>query len=275
MTILEHSYAPEVESRSTQYAHPGKRPQINLFIFSNVDLLDMSINKPLSWPMDYFSPAGGEVMSDPFLPLTPDRKSKHISSIYPQIHAFLVLYTTSSIGSVEETINVFDMDFGAAIDSTNSFPELEHSSHESRHIHFQVSESASSSRLYSSMPVRRPSRRSPVRTLSPHSETGFYSDHRRKFLCLLPGCERRFTSQYTLKVHMEAHKPKPKVSYPCTHGCSERFSRQHDRLRHEVAKHGKVCEFSCEACGRFFSSSKTLGNHKCPLAQEGTRWVNS
>lgn len=98
---------------------------------------------------------------------------------------------------------------------------------------------------------------------------------RRRFPCLILGCARRFTSQYTLKVHMEAHKPKPRSSFPCTHGCSERFSRQHDRLRHEVSKHGKVCEHSCDECGRFFSSKKTLGNHKCPVAQGNTRWVNS
>ncbi|PPQ67618.1 hypothetical protein CVT26_006828 [Gymnopilus dilepis] len=98
---------------------------------------------------------------------------------------------------------------------------------------------------------------------------------RRRFPCVIIGCERRFTSQYTLKVHMEAHKPKPRSSFPCTMGCSERFSRQHDRLRHEVAKHGKVCEFLCDECGRFFSTQKTLGNHKCPVAQGGTRWVHN
>lgn len=100
-------------------------------------------------------------------------------------------------------------------------------------------------------------------------------DQRRRFPCSIPGCSRRFTSQYTLKVHLEAHKPKPRSSFPCTLGCSERFSRQHDRLRHEVAKHGKICEWLCDDCGRFFSTKKTLGNHKCPVAPGGTRWVNN
>lgn len=117
---------------------------------------------------------------------------------------------------------------------------------------------------------------SPSREASPsRQEVVDPQAHRRRFPCIIIGCERRFTSQYTLKVHMEAHKPKPRASFPCTLGCSERFSRQHDRLRHEVAKHGKVCEFLCDECGRFFSSSKTLGNHKCPVAQGNTRWVNS
>ncbi|KAJ3863916.1 hypothetical protein EV359DRAFT_42114 [Lentinula novae-zelandiae] len=140
------------------------------------------------------------------------------------------------------------------------------------------SDSASSSPTLDSWAPIRPARPAPtIRTPSPPSDSGSssHSDHRRRFPCLLAGCSRRFTSQYTLKVHMEAHKPKPKVSFLCTLGCSERFSRQHDRLRHEVAKHGKICEFSCDDCGRFFSSGKTLGNHRCPVAQGSTRWVHS
>ncbi|KAF8346462.1 hypothetical protein F5887DRAFT_111298 [Amanita rubescens] len=113
------------------------------------------------------------------------------------------------------------------------------------------------------------------REQSPAQSESDPADARRRFPCLIEGCARRFTSQYTLRVHMEAHKPKAKPSFPCQLGCSERFSRQHDRLRHEVSKHGKICEFLCEDCGRFFSSRKTLGNHKCPVAHGTTRWMNS
>lgn len=113
------------------------------------------------------------------------------------------------------------------------------------------------------------------REQSPAQSENDSSDTRRKYPCLIEGCARRFTSQYTLRVHVEAHKPKPKQSFPCQLGCSERFSRQHDRLRHEVSKHGKICEFLCDDCGRFFSSRKTLGNHKCPVAYGTTRWMNS
>jgi hypothetical protein len=100
---------------------------------------------------------------------------------------------------------------------------------------------------------------------------------RRRFPCPIPDCNRRFTSQYTLKVHVKAHRPKPRPCFPCTLGCNEQFSRQHDRLRHEVAKHRKVCEWSCGECGRFFSSSKTLGNHKCKLAtgKNNMRWMGA
>lgn len=97
---------------------------------------------------------------------------------------------------------------------------------------------------------------------------------RRPFFCSQPGCSRRCTSQYTLSLHLKSHEPKIKTTYLCT-GCSETFSRQHDRLRHEVAKHGKICEYLCDQCGRFFSSQRTLGNHKCPAAKGFSRWVSA
>ncbi|KDR65980.1 hypothetical protein GALMADRAFT_259903 [Galerina marginata CBS 339.88] len=85
----------------------------------------------------------------------------------------------------------------------------------------------------------------------------------RRFSCVIAGCERRCVSRYHLGVHIKAHNTKPKRSLPCTMGCSETFSRLHDRLRHEVGQHGKVCEFTCYECGRFFSMQTTLNSHKC------------
>ena len=171
--------------------------------------------------------------------------------------------------------NPFDFDFATAL--PHEFPSTSMLSPD----HLRTSPSPGPSSLKSSSPTPSCSsldptdiKTSPSRDSSPipiRNET----DHRRRFPCLIIGCERRFTSQYTLKVHMEAHKPKPRSSFPCTLGCAEKFSRQHDRLRHEVAKHGKICEFSCEECGRFFSTRKTLSNHKCPLAHGGTRWVTN
>ncbi|KAJ3789622.1 hypothetical protein GGU10DRAFT_431554 [Lentinula aff. detonsa] len=203
-----------------------------------------------SWPVEYFvAPSGSDFISESFGSPSPSDSST------PDL-----MYSVSSL--MDDTPNVFDMHFGAAIGSNPCHPSR-----------YSYSDSGSLSPMSDSS--TRSSRQSPIRTPSPLSDSSSRLDHRRRFPCLLPGCSRRFTSQYTLKVHMEAHKPKPKVSFPCTLGCTERFSRQHDRLRHEVAKHGKVCEFSCEDCGRFFSSGKTLGNHRCPVAQGSTRWVNN
>ncbi|KAI5896429.1 uncharacterized protein SCHCODRAFT_02532312 [Schizophyllum commune H4-8] len=55
-------------------------------------------------------------------------------------------------------------------------------------------------------------------------------------------------------------KPALKCHYP---GCDAHFSRQHDRMRHEVNKHGHKCEFTCDTCRRFFSNASTLERHRC------------
>ncbi|KAJ6550660.1 hypothetical protein DFH09DRAFT_832199, partial [Mycena vulgaris] len=55
----------------------------------------------------------------------------------------------------------------------------------------------------------------------------------------------------------------PKEFFPCTMGCTMRFSRKHDRMWHEITQHGRVCEWDCAARVRGFSSKRTLKNHKC------------
>jgi len=130
-------------------------------------------------------------------------------------------------------------------------------------------------------PLNSSSSRSPANhtsdnTLSRCREPPREDNEGKCFPCSIPGCTRRFKSQHTLKSHMEAHTHKPKrpTLFICTHGCSEQFTRQHDRLRHEVSKHGKVCDWRCEDCNRFFSTQKTLAHHKCPMMAGKTRWVN-
>lgn len=82
--------------------------------------------------------------------------------------------------------------------------------------------------------------------------------------CPHPTCTRVFRSEYTCRVHSGVHIPKPRKIIPCTQpGCRETFTRQHDRLRHEVTQHDKICEFSCTICHRFFSSAPMLEKHKC------------
>ncbi|KAI5889568.1 uncharacterized protein SCHCODRAFT_02703923 [Schizophyllum commune H4-8] len=59
-------------------------------------------------------------------------------------------------------------------------------------------------------------------------------------------------------------------SFPCTMGCGEEFSRQHDRFRHEVLKHERSCRWVCDTCHRFFGSQKNLERHVCNTK---SRWV--
>ncbi|KAJ7627339.1 hypothetical protein FB45DRAFT_1082609 [Roridomyces roridus] len=65
--------------------------------------------------------------------------------------------------------------------------------------------------------------------------------------------------------------PKPRGRrhhrFPCTMGCLMFFSRKHDRLRHEVAQHGRLCDWECASCQGFFSSQATFKKHRCkPVA---------
>ena len=93
----------------------------------------------------------------------------------------------------------------------------------------------------------------------------------RRVACLHPGCDRQFVSAHTRRIHMRTHEPKARQYFPCTMGCTEAFSRQHDRMRHEVTKHGRECKWACKQCRRFFSFEKTLKNHKCS-GQSISRW---
>ncbi|KAK0447451.1 uncharacterized protein EV420DRAFT_876019 [Desarmillaria tabescens] len=180
----------------------------------------------------------------------------------------------SSPALSDDCQNVFDLQFGHSINSASTESISQNMSYSSlpqdrsRHQGISSHFPSGSHEVIQHVPLKKP--------VSSSSRANDSDDaaQRRRYPCLVAGCGRRFTSQYTLKVHTEAHKPKPRVSFPCTLGCNEWFSRQHDRLRHEVAKHNKICEFSCDVCGRFFSTAKTLGNHRCPLAQGETRWVH-
>ncbi|KAJ6498244.1 hypothetical protein DFH09DRAFT_1336696 [Mycena vulgaris] len=120
----------------------------------------------------------------------------------------------------------------------------------------------------------------PATTPSASSESSFSASpaagsrgSRSNLRCPEPGCARRFTRKYTLAKHVKAHEPKTQKFFPCTMSCSIRFSRRHDRLRHEVTQHRRVCEWGCSACLGFFSSESTLKKHKCRNTG-GTRWVS-
>ena len=71
----------------------------------------------------------------------------------------------------------------------------------------------------------------------------------------------------------KTHAAKSRKTFSCTMGCSESFTRHHDRLRHEVSQHGKQCDFACTRCDRFFSSQRMLDRHTCWSARIGPwRW---
>ncbi|TRM66626.1 hypothetical protein BD626DRAFT_581519 [Schizophyllum amplum] len=98
----------------------------------------------------------------------------------------------------------------------------------------------------------------------------------KPYACPIPSCTKRCKTQHTLSVHLRAHsKPKQRPEFPCSvPGCHLHFSRRHDRLRHEVAKHNKTTDVHrCRECGHVFSFKKTLGNHRCSAGAGKTKWV--
>lgn len=261
------SYDPVPQCNPTSLPPPHLICEDN---YSYDDTLDSNL---CSWSYDGASSSSTTFPSRPEARLIPNSLSPSPSISIISSSPRSEQSALSSPPALNEFSNVFDFDFGTSL--PNEYPTT--SSWASIHPGSPAATSATScspSPSHSSLDAAD-AKSATSRDSSPTQSESDPHHQRRRFPCLILGCARRFTSQYTLKVHMEAHKPKPRVSFPCTLGCSERFSRQHDRLRHEVAKHGKVCEFSCEDCGRFFSTKKTLGNHKCPVAQGGTRWVTS
>ncbi|KAJ7077614.1 hypothetical protein C8R44DRAFT_896213 [Mycena epipterygia] len=110
-------------------------------------------------------------------------------------------------------------------------------------------------------PAPSPSNSSPCDP-GPSSQTP--SDPSRPFKCLHADCPLWFKRLYTRRVHMNTHLPGAGRDrhFPCTFaGCSMKFSRKHDRLRHEVGNHGMGTEWKCAPCNKFFSSQTTLERH--------------
>lgn len=84
-------------------------------------------------------------------------------------------------------------------------------------------------------------------------------EQRKPFVCLYPGCTKRYLKLSHLQMHIRKHTgEKP---YVCDHeGCGKRFSRS-DQLRRHSRKHTGVRPFSCEVCDRKFSRSDHLKTH--------------
>jgi hypothetical protein len=63
----------------------------------------------------------------------------------------------------------------------------------------------------------------------------------------------------------DGSKTRTKKQHMHCSDCEETFTRRHDLLRHEVRLHGKVCDWVCERCEKFFSSAARLKRHECSI----------
>nr|QSX72215.1 Wilms tumor protein-like [Halisarca dujardinii] len=90
-------------------------------------------------------------------------------------------------------------------------------------------------------------------------EAKLHEERRKPFVCLYPGCTKRYMKLSHLQMHIRKHTgEKP---YACeVEGCGKRFSRS-DQLRRHSRKHTGVRPFECEVCKRRFSRSDHLKTH--------------
>lgn len=102
-------------------------------------------------------------------------------------------------------------------------------------------------------------RQQPPQLISAQAVMSKTEEQRKPFVCLYPGCTKRYLKLSHLQMHIRKHTgEKP---YVCDHeGCGKRFSRS-DQLRRHSRKHTGVRPFQCEVCERKFSRSDHLKTH--------------
>ncbi|KAF2721580.1 hypothetical protein K431DRAFT_284727 [Polychaeton citri CBS 116435] len=90
--------------------------------------------------------------------------------------------------------------------------------------------------------------------------------------CSCDKCGKLFQRSYNLKAHMETHDPHRSQPHVCQYaGCSKRFVRRTDLLRHEQSVHVKAKNYSCPLCDSSFARKDTLRRHVddgCPRRPE-------
>lgn len=109
------------------------------------------------------------------------------------------------------------------------------------------------------MPPNTVAAHGPFIAPSVSSVTPKTDEQRKPFVCLYPGCTKRYLKLSHLQMHIRKHTgEKP---YICDHeGCGKRFSRS-DQLRRHSRKHTGIRPFQCEVCQRKFSRSDHLKTH--------------
>lgn len=109
------------------------------------------------------------------------------------------------------------------------------------------------------IPQIRPQVPQPPQLISTQAVMSKTEEQRKPFVCLYPGCTKRYLKLSHLQMHIRKHTgEKP---YVCDHeGCGKRFSRS-DQLRRHSRKHTGVRPFQCDVCERKFSRSDHLKTH--------------
>ncbi|XP_021959296.1 zinc finger protein 62 [Folsomia candida] len=94
--------------------------------------------------------------------------------------------------------------------------------------------------------------------LNTHRETHKNLSERKFYSCKIPGCEKVFKHEGTLKVHSKLHHEG--IGFPCTI-CGKKFAKRSALPRHE-ATHVRRKELICTKCGKKLSTEKILEKHE-------------
>ena len=92
----------------------------------------------------------------------------------------------------------------------------------------------------------------------------FESSHRSKsFACDI--CDKEYTTQYNLNVHMKTHSSAGNI-YQCETCCSN-FKQKSDLKKHQSI-HSEETPFSCQKCAMSFKYKNSLRRHEKTHSQE-------
>ncbi|KAJ7112743.1 hypothetical protein C8R43DRAFT_1138805 [Mycena crocata] len=141
-------------------------------------------------------------------------------------------------GSVMDIEQYITLDIEAMFSGSSSLLDISQFEHPRNYLPSDADSSADDSTPTSPANAGTPvsSRSSPSRSSTPQRSSG----SRRDLRCPHPTCDLYFATSYKLAKHTTTHAPKSPKQFPCTMGCALEFSRKHDRLRHEVAQHGRI-----------------------------------
>lgn len=92
-----------------------------------------------------------------------------------------------------------------------------------------------------------------------------FGTHMEKNVCknklICSTCGKNFKSSSTLKCHERSHLPDDeRLKYPCTY-CERRFANAHVLKIHTARIHEKTTFFTCEFCGKGFTTKSDLAGH--------------
>ncbi|KAI8900952.1 hypothetical protein BC833DRAFT_562897 [Globomyces pollinis-pini] len=84
---------------------------------------------------------------------------------------------------------------------------------------------------------------------------------KRKWHCTYDGCDKVYTRNYSLKMHVIAAHEQRRAHECGVEGCDKKFARKHDLIRHQVTHKSGDRKFICSICTKRFNRKEHLKVH--------------